>query len=66
MLEVVKTKSEAWLSSLQQAGFSEVAASSMGAMTKVTLEQNYELPETPILGATTLQECIAALVKRMK
>lgn len=62
-IQVVQTPREEWVSTLKQIGFSQPAADSMAAMTAITLDQNYELPDAPIRGATTLQEYVAALVK---
>jgi uncharacterized protein YbjT (DUF2867 family) len=65
-IEVLEIQSNAWMSTLQQAGFSQAAARSMAAMTKVTLEQKYELPETPVYGATTLHNYNSALVSHSR
>ena len=65
-VEVVETQSNAWVSTLEQTGFSQAAARSMAAMTKVTLEQPYELPDVPVRGATTLHDYISALVEHNK
>jgi uncharacterized protein YbjT (DUF2867 family) len=65
-VEVVETQSNAWVSTLEQTGFSQAAARSMAAMTKVTLEQPYELPDVPVRGATTLHGYISALVEHNK
>ncbi|GAB4044692.1 NmrA family NAD(P)-binding protein [Spirosoma jeollabukense] len=62
-VKAVETPREAWVSTLQQTGFSGPAAESMAAMTAITLDQTYELPAAPIRGATTLQDYISALVE---
>lgn len=55
----VETVPEAdWVSYLQRGGFSLAAAKSMAAMTKLTLEQDYNIPVEPIRGKTTLKEFI--------
>lgn len=63
-VKAVETPREAWVSSMQQMGFSLSAAKSMAAMTAITLEQSYELPPSPTRGKTTLQEYITGLVER--
>jgi uncharacterized protein YbjT (DUF2867 family) len=63
-VNAVETPRETWVSSLQQTGFSKPAAESMAAMTAITLDQTYELPEAPIRGEITLQAYISALVAR--
>ncbi len=62
-VKAVETPQEAWVSTLQQTGFSQAAAESMAAMTQITLERSYELPDAPIRGVVTLQAYIAALVE---
>ncbi|GAB3711132.1 NAD(P)H-binding protein [Spirosoma flavus] len=63
-VKAVETPREAWVSSLQQMGFSGPAAKSMAAMTAITLAQAYELPDDPIRGGITLQMYISALVEQ--
>jgi uncharacterized protein YbjT (DUF2867 family) len=60
-VEVVTVPEEDWLSYLQQGGFSLAAAKSMAAMTKLTLEQDYKTPVSPVYGKTTLKEFIRTL-----
>lgn len=52
-----------WISSLMEMGFSRVAAESMAAMTKITLEENYEKPSNPVRGNITLDDYISKLIK---
>ena len=63
-VQAVQTPAEQWIPSLMAAGFSQVAAQSMAAMTQTTLDQQYDLPEQPERGATSLQAYIDALVAR--
>lgn len=63
-VKAVETPREAWVSSLQQMGFSSPAAESMAAMTAITLDQTYDLPTSPVRGRTTLQEYVTGLVER--
>ncbi|AUD04057.1 NmrA family NAD(P)-binding protein [Spirosoma pollinicola] len=65
-VKAVETPREAWVSTLQQTGFSRPAAESMAAMTAITLDQTYELPDAPMRGTTTLQDYISALVAHSK
>ncbi|RPE09974.1 NAD-dependent epimerase/dehydratase family protein [Chitinophaga lutea] len=51
-----------WIPSLEKMGFSPEAAASMAAMTDITLKQDFEMPDAPIRGETTLQEYIHRLV----
>ena len=62
-VEAVEMPRDAWATTLQQLGFSPIAAESMATMTGITLDQTYELPDAPIRGTITLQAYIAALVK---
>jgi len=50
-----------WMDTLMAVGFSERAAESMATMTRITLN-DAELPEAPVLGATTLGQYIEAVV----
>lgn len=50
-----------WIQVLQGVGFSQKAAQSMAAMTKITLEKK-EHPDTPHRGKTTLREYINKMV----
>jgi 4-diphosphocytidyl-2C-methyl-D-erythritol kinase len=60
-VEVVTTRKEKWVVSLQEAGFSLPAAESMANMTEATLAKKYETPNDPVRGKTTLKQFIAGL-----
>jgi uncharacterized protein YbjT (DUF2867 family) len=62
-VEAVETPQAQWVPTLQQMGFSSKAAESMAAMTAITLEKKYEVPDAPIRGKTTLQAYVDALVR---
>ncbi|RYC66602.1 NmrA family NAD(P)-binding protein [Spirosoma sordidisoli] len=51
-----------WVPALTGLGFSGPAAAAMAAMTDITLNQDYERPEAPVRGHTTLQAYIQQLV----
>lgn len=55
-----------WIDFLMSAGFCSEAAQSMAAMTKITLEKNYEQPKNIQRGLTTIYEYVEQLVKREK
>lgn len=63
-VQAVQTPAGQWVPSLMAAGFSQVAAESMAAMTQTTLDERYDMPAQPERGATTLQAYIDALVGR--
>ena len=63
-MQAVQTPAGQWVPSLMAAGFSQVAAESMAAMTQTTLDERYDMPVEPERGATTLQAYIDALVGR--
>jgi uncharacterized protein YbjT (DUF2867 family) len=63
-VEVMSTPESSWISSLESVGFSKPAAESMAAMSRITLEQRFELPVEPTRGKTTLSAYIRALVAR--
>ena len=65
-VNAVETPREGCVSRLQQIGFSQPAAESMAAMTAITLDQTYKLPDAPIRGTITLQDYISALVNQGK
>jgi uncharacterized protein YbjT (DUF2867 family) len=52
-----------WIDTLRAVGFSDRAAESMAAMTRITLNEA-ELPDAPVRGATTLRQYIEDLVHR--
>ena len=45
-------------------GFSEAAAASYAAMTALTLDKKYLLPDRPVRGDTTLQNYVRELVRK--
>lgn len=57
-VEVAVVPEAEWVSYLQKGGFSLEAAESMATMTKLTLEQDYKMPVSPVKGKTTLKEFI--------
>lgn len=52
-----------WMDFLTSAGFCKEAAQSMAAMTKITLEKNYEQPKNIERGLVTIDEYVQQLVK---
>lgn len=60
-VKAVQTPPEKWLATLKQMGFSDKAARSMAAMTKITLE-NPDIAQSPIRGETTLWQYVENLV----
>ena len=64
-VEAVQTPKEKWLETLKQTGFSEISARSMMKMTELTLA-GAERPESPIRGATSIDEYIESLVFEKK
>jgi uncharacterized protein YbjT (DUF2867 family) len=62
-VQAVQVKPDEWLSFLMKLGFSKESANSMANMTKVTLAQDFERPESPSFGKTTLHQYITALVE---
>jgi len=54
---------EQWIATLKELGFSPVGAESMAAMTAITLEQKYDLPDSPLRGSITLQAYLGELAK---
>ena len=63
-VKAVETPKDNRLDALKQIGFSEKAAKSMSAMTEVTLEQKYEQPQSPMRGATTINQYVENLVSK--
>lgn len=61
-VKAVETPKEKWIPALKEVGFSDKAAKSMAAMTAVTLKADYEKSNSPLRGATTLQQYIGDLV----
>ena len=62
-VEVAETPRGQWIPALIAMGFSPEGAESMAAMTAITLEKKYEVPNLPVRGATTLENYIRSLVK---
>jgi uncharacterized protein YbjT (DUF2867 family) len=62
-VEAIEIPRKQWIPALKEAGFSQAAAESMAEMTAITLEQRYDLPDSPIRGTTTLREYIYQIVK---
>ena len=60
-VKAVQTPREKWFETLKKTGFSDIAARSMVKMTELTLEEA-ERPESPIRGATTINEYVERLV----
>lgn len=61
-VEAVEITKENWVPTFKEFGFSDESARSMAKMTEITLEENYEKPDSPARGATTIDEFIADLV----
>ena len=62
-VETVVIPRTEWISYLKNSGFSQKAAEAMAAMTDVTLDQKFEVSDSPIRGNVTLRAYIAGLVK---
>ena len=62
-VQVAVTPPVQWEQAFRSQGFSEAAAKSYAAMTRITLETKEE-PEKPERGTTSLREYISALVKK--
>lgn len=63
-VQVAETPPAQWGQAFRSLGFSEAAAKSYVAMTRIALEEEYELPDKPVRGAISLREYISALVKK--
>lgn len=61
-VEAVETPRTQWIPTLKKAGFSPEAAQSMANMTDLTLKQEFELPDNPYRGKTTLKKYVSQLV----
>ncbi len=61
-VNAVSIPKDEWIPALEKMGFSPKAAASMAAMTDITLRQDFEMPDAPIRGETTLQEHVHRLV----
>ncbi|MBX7482005.1 NmrA family NAD(P)-binding protein [Qipengyuania sp. 6D47A] len=63
-VEVAVTPRDHWEETYRSLGFSEEAAHSYARMTAITADGDYEMPNEPVRGSTTLQDYIDALVER--
>lgn len=61
-VDVVELPESAWKETFKSVGFSESAADSYAAMTRITLEGDYEKPTEPVRGSTTIQKYIGEVV----
>lgn len=62
-VEAVQTPQAQWVAAFEALGFSQAAARSYAAMTRLTLEAKEE-PERPERGAISLRDYITALVRK--
>jgi uncharacterized protein YbjT (DUF2867 family) len=62
-IEPVQIPPEQWVATMKEMGFSQIAAESFAAMTKMVVE-GPEMPESPLRGATTIQQYISDLLKK--
>lgn len=53
-----------WVAAFRKIGFSEPAAHAYARMTAITADGEYDEPEAPVRGTTTIREYVAALVGR--
>ena len=56
------TPRERWKQAFQAMGFSDAAAESYAGMTAASVDSNFEVPEEPLRGTTTLETYIRELV----
>lgn len=63
-VKVVETPQAQWPQAFKAMGFSDAAATSYAAMTRLTLEGRCELPEKPERGTTSLRSYIRSLVNK--
>lgn len=63
-VRVAETPPSQWEQAFKALGFSDAAARSYVAMTRITLEERYELPDKPERGVVTLGEYIGGLVRK--
>ena len=61
-VEAVETPREQWVPALTAMGFSAPGAESMAAMAAITLAKEYDLPNTPHRGPTSLDSYVKELV----
>lgn len=64
LVEPVVTPREQWQDAYRKVGFSEAAARSYARMTGITVDEDYDMPDDPVRGPTTLQSYVDALVAR--
>lgn len=62
-IKVITIPENKWIDHYQKIGFSTEAAESYAQMTKIVAKENYEKPNHPTLGCTTLEQYVAELVK---
>jgi uncharacterized protein YbjT (DUF2867 family) len=62
-VEPVEIPKEAWEDTMQQVGYSGKSAKSMANMTRITIEQDYEIPDDPYRGAISIEEYIESSIK---
>jgi uncharacterized protein YbjT (DUF2867 family) len=65
-VRAVETSRDQWVATFQALGFSDEAAQSYAQMTVVTLEQKYDIPDSPVRGRTSLQDYVTRLVKQQE
>lgn len=53
-----------WITSMTNRGFSQESAESYANMTKIVLNQDYDLPRDPVRGHVTLEEYIEKLCRK--
>ncbi len=63
-IEAVETAREQWIPTLRAMGFSAQGAKSMAAMTAITVEEKYQLPDAPDRGTTSLESYVKELVSK--
>jgi uncharacterized protein YbjT (DUF2867 family) len=61
-VSVEVTPRERWKQAFQALGFSDAAAESYAGMTAASVDSNFEVPEEPLRGTTTLETYIRDLV----
>jgi uncharacterized protein YbjT (DUF2867 family) len=63
-VRTVVTSRERWVEAFKGLGFSEEAAQSYAKMTALTLDVHYTVPDTPVRGATSLEQYVTELVRK--
>jgi len=64
-VETVVIPRTEWISYLTNSGFSQKAAEAMAAMTDITLDQKFEVSDSPVRSVTSLREYIAGMILSM-